>query len=284
MDVDAGEAHAGARGVEILPGELAERPAVDGEGRRGRELLHIKIQYPVAHLLVGREAYRERPVRHKTQFVEQGHNLGDAGLVVRAEESRAGGGYERLPAQAGEVREVRNAQRPPLAEGDVSPVVIGYDARAHARTGEVRRGVHMRDEAEGLRALETGRGGERRIDITLVGQMRVFEAEPKELFDQNTCKYRLSRGARCGVRALGARRVIGYIIKKTFICPHVAPHSESISSRPQRSSSARGARTQTPLFSKAARSFAATAPRASAPAERSSFRSARSVSGVKPRK
>ncbi len=84
----------GGVGAEGLVLDLAEVGTVQGVGVVGAEGLDVEVLGAAADLLVGGEADADRAVQEIRVVLQprhEGHDLGDAGLVVGAEQRRAVG-------------------------------------------------------------------------------------------------------------------------------------------------------------------------------------------------
>ena len=144
-----------SNGRERLVLELAELRAVERVGARGAELLDVEQGRALADLLVGRERDPQRRPRQlwvRGQIGDGGDDLGDAGLVVGAEQRVAARGHDvvaRLASSSGIVagssrsrraaarsrrrrsRGGRSARRPRRARRASCP--CGRSARSRAR-------------------------------------------------------------------------------------------------------------------------------------------------------
>lgn len=140
--------------VEVLVFELAEVAAVHGVGEVAAEALDIEFHGPLADLLVRRErdfhgAMRQIALENLLRHLQ---DLRDAGLVVAAEQRRAVGDNQRFAPAVLNRREIGNARDDAecLVQHDVAAVVLLDDARLHVLAAEIRRGVHVRDKADGV--------------------------------------------------------------------------------------------------------------------------------------
>ena len=86
---------------------------------------------------------------------------------------------------------------------DVAAAVVAYDLRLDVRSGEIGRGVHVRTEADDRHGLFDV-GGKGRVDIAVLIQMRVGEADREQFRDQHAAERFLLLG-----RGLRRRRRIG---------------------------------------------------------------------------
>ena len=90
MDRAAADAHPHLRAGERLGLQLAGGRAVDRVGGDRAEALDREVDDAAADLLVGVERDLHRAVRDlrvRDEIGDRGHDLGDAGLVVGAEEA-----------------------------------------------------------------------------------------------------------------------------------------------------------------------------------------------------
>ena len=199
--VDAHAAHRERRGgrVEGLKIDLADLVAVHREGKVRPEALQIQQSRAVADLLIRRETDRDGGVRPPPvqELFEQGHNLGHARLVVRAEEGRAVGGDEGLAHRVLEIGKGRGAEHPAArAEGDIAAVIVGMQLRLYARSGEIRGGVQMRDQADDRVVFPSRGGREKAVGIGVLVRHDALHAEIVHLVSQQPCKGVLFFGAR----------------------------------------------------------------------------------------
>ena len=175
MDALAGEVNLRRGGVEALEPDAVLRVAVDGVGEVGAEAFDVEVIRSPADLLVRREADAELPVRDAfgQHALGEGHYFGYASLVVRAEQGRAVGRYQRAPRQRFQMREVADGQRQPVTDPDVAAVVVLPNARADVFAGGVGRGVNMRDEAERGRVFAARGSRDLAVNAAILRQPRV---------------------------------------------------------------------------------------------------------------
>ncbi len=106
VDVVALDEDDGGVGAEGLVLDLAEVRAVEGVGVVGAEGLDVEVLGAAADLLVGGEGDADRAVEELGVVLHpghRGHDLGDAGLVVGAEQGGAVGVDERVADDLGQV-------------------------------------------------------------------------------------------------------------------------------------------------------------------------------------
>ncbi len=209
MGVEALEGHRHRVGAEALDLELAARLAVHRVGAVGAELRDVEVLRAATDLLVGGEADPDRAVRDLRvahQPVRRGHHLGDAGLVVGAEQRRAGGGDDRAPDLLGERRVVGEAEDGGriVGQDEILPPVVGVDDRFHPGARHLGRGVDVGEEADRRHVRLLRRGGNRRHDVPPLVDRRVGEADRLQLVDQQAEQLELLRG-----RRVGGRRLVG---------------------------------------------------------------------------
>ena len=166
-----------------------------------------KSSAPAPHLLVHGEGDPDRRARAlgmPEQVRDRGHDLGDAGLVVGAEERRAVARHDVVADPRGELRKLRRVEHLPAVarELDRRAVPALVDERLDAGAHDVGRRVHVRDEPDHGCALDAGEPGE---DGGAVVQLRVLEAEVVQLLDEHARQVELllrARPLRLAVRAL----------------------------------------------------------------------------------
>ena len=134
-----------------------------------------KWSVPWPDLLVGREADARGCVRDlgvRFQVGDRGHDLGDARLVVGAEERRAVGGDDVVAVALGEERRVGGGE----AGGEFFALIVRVDLRRDAGGGRVGADVDVRDHAD-----RRARARQRGEDVAVLGQLDVLEAELAQL-------------------------------------------------------------------------------------------------------
>ena len=208
----------GGRGVEVFKFDLTERAAVHGVAVVTAELLHVETVDTVADLLVGREddahlAVLDVFLDHR---FDRGHDLGDAGLVVRAEERRAVGDDELFAHMVFKAGAERLGEGDSVVELQLA-ALVAHEAGLDVFARSVGSGVHVRDERDDGRVYALARG-ERCEHIAAVVHVNVFEMKRFELLHQNVSEILLPlRGGGCaGVLVRGG--VIGDIAQETGTC------------------------------------------------------------------
>ena len=124
--VDAPAVHDDGRGrrVEVFILDGADRAAVHGVGEIRAEAGNVEAVRAAADLLVRREADRDLPVRDgrvREQALARGQDLGDAGLVVRAEQRVAVGDDQGLALGLRHVGKHLGSSRSPLSSWTAPP-------------------------------------------------------------------------------------------------------------------------------------------------------------------
>ena len=129
------------------------------------------------------------------------HDLGEAGLVVGAEQGRAVGGDDVVADLVLEFGMLGDADhlRGVRGQGDVAAAVILHDLRLDVRTAAIGRGVHVRAEAD-HRDFLVGVGRDRRIDIAVLVEMGVGDAHLLQLFREQPAQILLLCGGGAGRR------------------------------------------------------------------------------------
>ena len=87
--------------------------------------------------------------RMRQQRFRHRQNIRDARFIVRPEQRIAVGNDQILACISHHIREIADLQRNLVVQRDVLAVVLGNDPRIHAFAAEIRRGVHVRDKADG---------------------------------------------------------------------------------------------------------------------------------------
>lgn len=198
-------------GVEALPFELADGPAVDGVGERAAERLQVEEGGAVADLLVRAEAdaqARVRQLRVRRQARDEPHDLGDARLVVGTQERRAVGADEVLahePVEHGELVGADGDEGARMLAADEVPARVAHDVRLHAAAGRRFRGVDVRDEPEGGQVLRAGARRDARGHVGMLGDLDVLGAQFAQLVCEHMREVELLRG-RGGLVGMGVAR------------------------------------------------------------------------------
>ena len=162
VDGHAGDGDFGGGGVEVLVLDAPLHVPVQGVGVLRAEGGHIEVVGPLPNLLVRGKGDAELPVGQVLlpQLLNQGHNLGDARLVVRPQEGIAGGGDEGAALHLRQHREIGGADHPALLGQDHVPaVVVRVEDGLHPRPGEGGGGIHVGQQPQGRRTLAPRRGG-----------------------------------------------------------------------------------------------------------------------------
>ncbi len=187
VDHHAAHGHRGLAGAEALVVDLAQGLAVHRVAVGGAESVEVEKRRAVADLLVGHEGdlqrgVRELGVRHETG--EQRADLGDAGLVVGAEQRGAVRDHDVLANEFGQVRDLIGRGLDSLAVDDAGhqgAALVGDDVRVDARGRGVGRGVEVRAEHEGADRLGAGGGGQRARHVGVLVDRYVGQAKRAEL-------------------------------------------------------------------------------------------------------
>ena len=223
MHREAVDGDEGRGRVEVLVFQLAHIAAVHRVGIVGAEALDVEQVGALAHLLVGGEGHADLAVGDVLllQPLHGGEDLGDAGLVVRAQQGGSVGGDEGLALPVRQFGELGHTHvLAGTGEQNVAAVVVLDDLGLHVLARGVGGGVHVGDEADGGFILQAGGGGQHAVDIAVFVHPHLLKAQFLHLPFQQTGQVELAGGA--GVR--GAVVVGGgvnfRIIKETLISAH----------------------------------------------------------------
>ena len=215
VDADAVHRQNGGGGVEVFKFDLTERAAVHGIAVVAAELLHVETVDTVADLLVGREddahlAVLDVFLDHR---LDRGHDLGDAGLVVRAEQRRAVGDDELFAHMAFKAGAERLGEGDSVVELQLA-ALVAHEAGLDVFARSVGSGVHVRDERDDGRVHALARG-ERCEHVAAVVHVDVLELQRFKLLHQHAAEVLLPlrRGRGAGEFVRGG--VIGHIAQKT---------------------------------------------------------------------
>lgn len=223
MHRDARDVKAGRRGVEVFIFHAALGAAVHGVGVLCAKFLHVEMVGPLANLFVGRKGNAQPAVRRAGggQCLQQRHNFGNAGLVVRPKQRAAVRCDKRAPAQRFHLGEIFYADGAAcFGQGHVAAVVMLVKHGRHPRAAEGGGGVHMGNEAQRGRRLAAGRGRHPAVHIAEFIHMGVFGAQRRQLFTQRLCQHKLFFRRGRSARHLAGLCVIRRIAAKTFHCTH----------------------------------------------------------------
>ena len=156
MDRAALDRHPHLRAGERLALHLACGRAVDRVRGDRAERVDREVDDAAADLLVRVERDLDRAVRHlgmRYEIRDRGHDLGDPGLVVGAEQRRAVGRDQVVPGVVRELRRLRRAdRRARRAERDVA-ALVAEALRVDVRAADLARRVDVREERDRLRLV-----------------------------------------------------------------------------------------------------------------------------------
>ena len=203
------DGHDEARRGERLVVQLARGRAVERVRRLGPEALDVEVVGARAELLVGVEADAQRPVRKlgmRDQVRDRRHDLGDARLVVGAEQRRAVARDQIVPDVIRQLREFSTGDHLPLVAGEHDLAALVADAlRLDVRAGDVGRRVDVREEPDRRHVVRDGRG-HRREEIAVLVEVDVREPERQQLVAQQPQQVPLLlRRRECGRVLVGLR-------------------------------------------------------------------------------
>jgi hypothetical protein len=141
MDIVSDDGDGGGVGAEGFVLDLAQIRSVQGVGVVCSESSQVEQVDAAANLLVGRKGHTQLAVGKfgmAQKPVHQGHDLGDARLVVGAQQRGAVGVDQGVSHAAGEIGlAVRGQARAGRGKNDVAASVGSDDLRADVRWPEV---------------------------------------------------------------------------------------------------------------------------------------------------
>ncbi len=129
------------------------------------------------------------------------HDLGDAGLVVGAQQRGAVGGDDVVADLVAQLRmfvdtdDLGRIRR----QHDVAALIVRHDLRLDLFAGAVGRGVHVRAEADHGDRLRRGRG-DGAVDVAVFVEVGVTNAHVLELLGQQAAQVLLLLGGGAGRR------------------------------------------------------------------------------------
>ena len=210
-------------GIEVLVLQLAHVAAVHRVGELCAETVHVKEVGALAHLFVRGEADAELAVGDVLLLntLHCGHNLGDAGLVVRAQQSGAVGGDQGLALPVGQLGEFFHGHvLAGTGKQHVAAVVVLKHLGLHVLAGGGGSGVHVRHKAQSGLFLIAGGGGQSAVHIALLIHRGIGHAQLLELLHQQVGQIKLAGGGGMAGALLVGGGVDGYILQKAFIRAH----------------------------------------------------------------
>ena len=197
-------------GVERLVVDLAQGLAVHGVAPARAEALEVEEGRAVADLLVGDEGDPELRVGQRAVVVkagDEGADLGDASLVVGAEQGGAVRADDVLAHELLEVGHLRGGGGDGLARDhaghEVAALVVDH-VRGHALARRIGRRVDVGAQPERGQPLGAGRRGEGAEHVGVLVHAHVLAADRAQLLAENLRHVALSLG---GGGAVGMLRV-----------------------------------------------------------------------------
>lgn len=220
MGADAVDGDGGAVGGERLVLDAARALAVHRVAEIGAQLLDVDIVDAAADLFIRREQDLDGAVLHVgivDEEIRGIHDLGDAGLVVGAEQRGAVRGDDvvaDLVLQRGMFVEADHLAGV-AGQGDVAAAIVLHHLRLDVLAGHVGRGVHMRAEAD-HRHLLVGVARDRGVDVAEFVEMGIGDAHGLEFGDEHAAEVFLLFGRRRGRRGRIGLGVDGDIAKEAL--------------------------------------------------------------------
>ena len=201
---DALDAHRRLVGGEGLIDDLAQVGAVERVGKRRAQVGRQILVDAAPDLFVGREGDTQLAVgqlRVRQQVFRHGHDDGDTGLVVGAQQRRATGGYDILADFRQQVGRLlgREHLRRVVGQHDLAAVVGAMHDRLDAAGMEGGCSVYMGQKTDHRRAGFHGRRdrGEHRA---VAGQRHFLRADLFQFLHKQVQQVKLDRRARRGAR------------------------------------------------------------------------------------
>ena len=193
-------------GVEVFALDAADLAAVNSIGKIGVEARKIEVIRTAAYLLIGSEADAQRTVADvfvRVDFGAQGDYLGNAGFVVRAEQSGMIGNYKLAP-------DIFIADH-----RGVRAVKFDY-MRLDVRAADIGRSIHMRDKPY-LRAIFAAIGRrDMPINIAHFVAHCIGDSRAAKLLDEIIGKDELGRSRGHGIARLVGSGFKCHIFQKSF--------------------------------------------------------------------
>ena len=187
MDVASLHGDFGGGRVEVFVFDLAFEAAVHRVGEFRPEPLYVEEIHSAADLFVRREPDPDRAVFRfgvGRQVFGCGHDFGDAGFVVGAEQCRAVGHNQPVPFVERQFREIGGAHREFVVQRDIAAVVAFDNAGADVRPFHIGTGIDVRNEADDRGRLAARRRRDRTGDIAVRIDLDIVQSEGRHLFEQ----------------------------------------------------------------------------------------------------
>ena len=171
--------------------ELAAASTIQRVGAERTKTGDVEVIGAAADLFVRREPDPDDAVRDLgmlQQVLDRRHDLGDAGLVVRAEQGRAGRRDDVVADACSKCRIINRAQhhRRIVWQHEVAAVVLAVNDRPHAGAAHLGRRVHVRNEPDYRHARFRRGSRNRRHHVTMVIEDDVIETQFAQLGDEQT--------------------------------------------------------------------------------------------------
>ena len=225
MDVQALHRHPHGGGVEVFIFQLAIGAAIHGEGIVRAEAGHIKQVCAPADLLVGGEGHLHRAVAEGGighQLLGQRQDLGDARLVVGAQQGGAVGDHQVLSLLLPQLGVIGGGEDDVLflVQKDIAAIVVFHDAGADVCGGNIVHHIHMGDKAQNLALITGNVAGDGAVNIAVFIHAGVLQAQRLHFLHQSRTQQRLLFRAGAGGRIGVGGGVEGYIAKQSFVSAH----------------------------------------------------------------
>ena len=146
MDVVADNFDGDRSRVEVFILQFTHAAAVYGVGPLGVKRFNVKVFRPFAHFFIWRKGHSDIAVRDVLPFQhrQRGHDFGDAGFIIGAEQGFTVGGNQRLPQQLVQHGEHHRRQHFIAdTQRDIATAIVFNDLRVNVLTAKIRSSIHM---------------------------------------------------------------------------------------------------------------------------------------------
>ena len=224
MDVLALDVYLEGGGVEVFVLQLAVSAAVQRIGEVGAETGYVKQVGTPADFFIGSKGHLHRAVGEVhagQQLFAQGEDLGNAGLVVGAQQSGAVGDHDGLALAAAKLGELGRGQHSArTGQQDVAAVIVFHDAGLDVPGGNVIHHIHMGNEAQNGAVIIVNVAGDGAVQIAVLVQTDIVQAHLPHLLFQRTGENQLFFGAGAGFGIAVGGGVVFHIVEQSFIGAH----------------------------------------------------------------
>ena len=176
---------------------------------------------PAPDLFVERECDPQRAMRDvlvREQELRGRHDLGDARLVVCAEQRRAGCGHDVVPHLPGELRDLVRTQHDiaRIRQHEVAPVIGAVNDRPDTGAAHHRRCIDVRNEPDRRNVRPGDRGRNSGHHVAVLVDARVLSADAAQFGGEIPQQDELFAGAGTGSRRLVGLRVVADVAQEAI--------------------------------------------------------------------